>query len=47
MENLIINGLIKVDDMQFTDIEGGFSEGKKVMLVKDIADIQAIIDWLK
>lgn len=39
MENLIINGLIKVDDMQFTDIEGGFGEGKKAMLVKDIADI--------
>ena len=39
MENIIINGLTKIDNMRFTDIEGGFGEGKKAMLVKDIADI--------
>lgn len=39
MENITINGLIKIDNMRFTDIEGGFGEGKKAMLVKDIANI--------
>lgn len=39
MENIIINGLTKIDNMRFTDIEGGFGEGKKAILVKDIANI--------
>ena len=34
-----INGLKEVEGMKFHDIEGGFGEGKKAMLVKDIADI--------
>ena len=33
------NGLIKVEEMEFHDIEGGFGEGKKSMLVKEIANI--------
>ena len=33
------NGLTKVGEMEFYDIEGGFGEGKKAMLVKDIAKI--------
>ena len=39
MENIIINGLTKIDNIRFTDIEGGFGEGKKAILVKDIANI--------
>lgn len=34
-----INGLVNIEGMQFHNIEGGFGEGKKAMLVKDIADI--------
>ena len=34
-----INGLKKIDGMKFHDIEGGFGEGKKAMLVKEIAEI--------
>ena len=34
-----INGLKQIENMKFHDIEGGFGEGKKAMLVKDIADI--------
>ena len=34
-----VNGLKEIDGMKFHDIEGGFGEGKKAMLVKDIADI--------
>ena len=33
------NGLIVIEGMKFHDIEGGFGEGKKAMLVKDIANI--------
>ena len=39
MNKLIINGLVTVEGMKFHDIEGGFGEGKKSMLVKDISDI--------
>ena len=40
MNKLIkINGLKQIENMKFHDIEGGFGEGKKAMLVKDIADI--------
>lgn len=34
-----INGLKEIDGMKFHDIEGGFGEGKKAMLVKEIANI--------
>ncbi|MEO2494402.1 ORF6C domain-containing protein [Clostridium paraputrificum] len=34
-----INGLKEVEGMKFHDIEGGFGEGKKAMLVKEIANI--------
>lgn len=37
--NVRVNGLINVAGMKFHDIEGGFGEGKKAMLVRDIADI--------
>lgn len=39
MSNLISKGLIEVEGMKFHDIEGGFEESKKAMLVKDIANI--------
>ena len=39
MNNLKINGILSVNGMKFHDIEGGFGQGKKAMLVKDIADI--------
>lgn len=39
MSNLIINGMKNIDGMQFHDIEGGFGEGKKAILVKEIANI--------
>ena len=39
VKELIIKGVARVDDMSFTDIEGGFGAGKKAMLAKDIADI--------
>lgn len=39
MSNLKLKGKIKLDDMEFHHIEGGFGEGKKAMLVKDIASI--------
>lgn len=34
-----INGVKEIEGMKFHDIEGGFGEGKKAMLVKEIADI--------
>lgn len=40
MDKLIkINGLKEIEGMKFHDIEGGFGEGKKAMLVKEIAEI--------
>ena len=40
MKELIkINGIKEVNEMKFNEIEGGFGEGKKSMLAKDIADI--------
>lgn len=41
MNNQIIkiNGLKQIENMKFHDIEGGFGEGKKAMLVKEIANI--------
>ena len=38
-EKLKINGITEVSGMKFCDIEGGFGEDKKSMLVKDIANI--------
>ena len=37
--NVRVNGLVNVKGMKFHDIEGGFGEGKKAMLVKEIAVI--------
>ena len=37
--NVKVNGLVSVYGMKFHDIEGGFGEGKKAMLVKEIAEI--------
>ena len=39
MNSLKILGQQKVGNFEFTGIEGGFGEGKKSMLVKDIAEI--------
>lgn len=37
--NVKVNGLVNIYGMKFHDIEGGFGEGKKAMLVKEIANI--------
>lgn len=37
--NVKVNGLVNVEGMKFHDIEGGFGEGNKAMLVKEIAEI--------
>lgn len=37
--NVKVNGLVNVKGMKFHDIEGGFGESKKAMLVKEIAYI--------
>ena len=37
--NVKVNGLVNVEGMKFHNIEGGFGEGKKAMLVKEIANI--------
>lgn len=37
--NIRINGLITIDGMKFHDVEGGFGEDKKSMLVKEIATV--------
>ena len=39
MEALKVLGTEKVGKIEFTGIEGGFGEGKKAMLAKDIATI--------
>lgn len=39
MINLVIKGIQNIEGMKFHDIEGGFGEGKKAMLVKEIANI--------
>lgn len=41
MNKLKVNGILSVKGMNFHDIEGGFGEGKKAMLVKEIANIHA------
>ena len=37
--NIELRGIKEVEGMRFHDIEGGFGESKKAMLVKDIAEI--------
>ncbi len=37
--NVKVKGLVNVEGMKFHNIEGGFGEGKKAMLVKEIAEI--------
>lgn len=39
MNKLEIKGLTEVDGMRFHCIEGGFGEGKRAMLIKEIAGI--------
>lgn len=39
MTNLVVKGMQNIEGMKFHDIEGGFGEGKKSMLVKEIASI--------
>lgn len=39
MNNLIVKGVKNIEGMKFHDIEGGFGEGKKAILVKEIANI--------
>ena len=38
-KELKVNGIVNVKGMKFHDIEGGFGEGKKAMLAKEIAEI--------
>ena len=42
MKELIVKGLVTVEGMKFHEIEGGFGEGKKSILVKEIAEIHII-----
>lgn len=39
MSNLVLKGKMRIDNMEFNHIEGGFGKDKKAMLVKDIAEI--------
>ncbi|MCI3861092.1 ORF6N domain-containing protein [Lactococcus garvieae] len=39
MNELQVTGIQKIGEHEFTGIEGGFGQGKKAMLVKDIAGI--------
>ena len=39
MKELTVKGLVTVEGMKFHEIEGGFGEDKKSMLVKEIAAI--------
>ena len=39
MKELIVKGLVTVEGMKFHEIEGGFGEDKKSILVKEIAEI--------
>ncbi|WP_346891248.1 ORF6C domain-containing protein [Clostridium sp. UBA3887] len=41
MNKLIVKGIKQIETMKFHDIEGGFGEGKKSMLVKEIAKIHS------
>lgn len=37
--NLKVTGIEKIGEYEFTGVEGGFGEGKRALLIKDIADI--------
>lgn len=39
MDRVVVKGIKEIEGMKFHDIEGGFGEGKKAMLVKEIANI--------
>lgn len=39
MDNIKVREIITIDNMKFHNIEGGFGNGKKAMLVKEIANI--------
>jgi hypothetical protein len=39
MNQLSVGNIVRVDDMKFHEIEGGFGKDKKAMLVKEIAEI--------
>lgn len=39
MDNIKVGEIVTIDNMKFHNIEGGFGNGKKAMLVKDIANI--------
>jgi hypothetical protein len=39
MNKLAVGNIVRVDDMKFHEIEGGFGKNKKAMLVKEIAEI--------
>ena len=39
MKELTVKGLVTVEGMKFHEIEGGFGEGRKSMLAKEIAEI--------
>lgn len=41
MNKLTVKGIKQIETMKFHDIEGGFGEGKKSMLVKEIAKIHS------
>lgn len=38
-KEIIVFGILEIEGMKFYNIEGGFGEYKKVMLVKDIVEI--------
>ena len=39
MKELTVKGLVTIEGMKFHEIEGGFGEGRKSMLAKEIAEI--------
>ena len=39
MSDLVVKGIKNIEGMKFHELEGGFGEGKKAMLVKEITDI--------
>jgi len=42
MNELIIKGKTQIENMEFLDIEGGFGQGRKAMLAKDISTIHSM-----
>lgn len=39
MNNIVLKGVIQIEDMKFHHIEGGFGKNQRSMLAKDIAEI--------